>query len=375
MQILKKIVFFIFLLTPTVSAGIYAYAFSPILTQIPTSPNDNQEILPTDSFVIEFDDPVDKTYYQNNIFLSPSTPMTATINDAHTAITITPKKSWSVDQKYSISIPKGRTKKYTQVQGVSFAFSTTKLPQVIDTAPQNHSVDIRLDIEEPITIQFDKSTKGFFVDFAFDPPVPLEFRNNARKTQFDLLPKEKLSHNTSYTLLIRAKAKNAPDSTYQNIHSLSFTTIPPKPKTWAEKLNDRLIEAKRFTEAQIINGKYIDVNLSSQIMTLFENGKVIDAFLISSGKPGMATPRGSHQIYNKHPRPWSKKYSLFMPYWMAITSDGKYGIHELPEWPGGYKEGQNHLGIPVSHGCMRLGVGPAKTVYNWADIGTPVIVH
>jgi lipoprotein-anchoring transpeptidase ErfK/SrfK len=64
-----------------------------------------------------------------------------------------------------------------------------------------------------------------------------------------------------------------------------------------------------------------------------------------------------------------------MPYWMAIVPGGKFGIHELPEWPGGYKEGANHLGTPVSHGCVRLGVGPAQTVYNWADIGTPVVVH
>ncbi len=89
----------------------------------------------------------------------------------------------------------------------------------------------------------------------------------------------------------------------------------------------------------------------------------------------MDTPKGKHQIYNKHPRAWSNKYGLYMPYWMAITTDGRFGIHELPEWPGGYKEGQNHLGIKVSHGCVRLGVGPAKVVYNWADIGTPVIVY
>jgi hypothetical protein len=66
---------------------------------------------------------------------------------------------------------------------------------------------------------------------------------------------------------------------------------------------------------------------------------------------------------------------LYMPYWMAITPDGKYGIHELPEWPGGYKEGANHLGRPVSHGCVRLGVGAAKTVYEWASEGTTVVVH
>ncbi len=106
-----------------------------------------------------------------------------------------------------------------------------------------------------------------------------------------------------------------------------------------------------------------------------ENGKVLDAYLVSSGKRGMGTPIGEHAIYNKFPRAYSKAYGLYMPYWMAIVPDGKMGLHELPEWPGGYKEGANHLGTPVSHGCVRLGVGPAKIVYDWADIGTPVIVY
>jgi lipoprotein-anchoring transpeptidase ErfK/SrfK len=60
---------------------------------------------------------------------------------------------------------------------------------------------------------------------------------------------------------------------------------------------------------------------------------------------------------------------------MAIRADGKYGLHELPEWPNGYKEGASHLGIPVSHGCVRLGVGAAVRVFNWVEIGTPVVIY
>ena len=52
----------------------------------------------------------------------------------------------------------------------------------------------------------------------------------------------------------------------------------------------------------------------------------------------------------------------------------KYGLHELPEWPGGKKEGEDHLGTPVSGGCIRLGVGAAKELYEWADVGTEVII-
>jgi lipoprotein-anchoring transpeptidase ErfK/SrfK len=62
-----------------------------------------------------------------------------------------------------------------------------------------------------------------------------------------------------------------------------------------------------------------------------------------------------------------------MPWWMAFKYG--YGLHELPEWPSGKKEGENHLGIRVSHGCIRLGVGPAKWIYDWTPVGTRVEVR
>ena len=121
--------------------------------------------------------------------------------------------------------------------------------------------------------------------------------------------------------------------------------------------------------------KFVQIDLAHQKLYLFENRELVNSFTISSGKIGMATPKGVHQIYNKALRPYSKLYGLYMPYWSAITPDGLYGIHELPEWPNGYKEGESHLGIPVSHGCIRLGVGAAKYVYEWAPIGTAVVIQ
>ena len=63
-----------------------------------------------------------------------------------------------------------------------------------------------------------------------------------------------------------------------------------------------------------------------------------------------------------------------MPYWMAFIGNS-YGIHELPYYPNGYREGSNLLGQSVSHGCVRLGIGAAGRVYSWALVGTPVVVH
>jgi len=121
-------------------------------------------------------------------------------------------------------------------------------------------------------------------------------------------------------------------------------------------------------------GKYLDVNLSTQRLCQIEGSAVISCHVISSGKASTPTPEGTFSIGGKDPKRWSRTYGLWMPFWQEFK-DGVYGLHELPEWPNGYKEGQNHLGIPVSHGCVRLGIGEAEEVFNWTEIGTPVYIH
>jgi hypothetical protein len=119
--------------------------------------------------------------------------------------------------------------------------------------------------------------------------------------------------------------------------------------------------------------KRIEINLDQQELSYFLGGVRMDTFPVSSGRKGMYTPTGHYRIDGKALRAWSS-WGLWMPYWMSL-SNGYFGIHELPEWPDGSKEGEDHLGVPVSHGCIRLGVGPAEFLYYWAPVGTPVFIY
>lgn len=121
--------------------------------------------------------------------------------------------------------------------------------------------------------------------------------------------------------------------------------------------------------------KKIVIDLSEQKLFLYENNEVIDEFLVSTGKRGMETPTGEFKVYEKRDRAWSRMAGLWMPYWMLIETRRGIGIHELPEWPNGYKEGVDHLGTAVSHGCIRLGVGAAQLVYEWVETGTKVAIQ
>jgi len=154
---------------------------------------------------------------------------------------------------------------------------------------------------------------------------------------------------------------------------LSFFVESPEEEKEKKKKNNQEKEAAK-QNIQLNSGvKSIDINLSTQKMNTAQGGKAISEYLISSGAPGMSTPVGTFYIQTKELNHWSTTYGLYMPYAMRIH--GAYYIHELPYWPGGYREGEDHLGTPVSHGCVRLGMGSAKQVYNFANIGTKVLIH
>ncbi|HOZ55924.1 MAG: hypothetical protein BWY51_00494 [Parcubacteria group bacterium ADurb.Bin316] len=120
--------------------------------------------------------------------------------------------------------------------------------------------------------------------------------------------------------------------------------------------------------------KRIEINTTKQELSYWLGTVRMDIFKISSGKISTPTPKGRFVVDGKVPKAWSGNYGLWMPWFMSLKK-GLFGIHELPVWPNGYREGENHLGTAVSHGCIRLGVGPAEKLYNWTPIGTEVIIN
>jgi lipoprotein-anchoring transpeptidase ErfK/SrfK len=120
--------------------------------------------------------------------------------------------------------------------------------------------------------------------------------------------------------------------------------------------------------------KRVVISIARQELTYYLGDVAVATHPVSTGRPGRPTPTGTFAILDKMPRAWSSSAKLWMPYWMPFIGT-KYGLHELPEWPGGRKEGETSLGTPVSGGCVRLGVGAAKELYEWVDIGTEVTIE
>jgi len=122
--------------------------------------------------------------------------------------------------------------------------------------------------------------------------------------------------------------------------------------------------------------KKIIIDLNTQTLSKWQGKVKIDQFLISSGINN-STPKGTFSIVNKIPMVHSKKYDCWLPFWMAFTKNGKYGFHELPICNSNTpkRQGLEQIGMPSSHGCIRLDLSHAQKLYNWATIGTQIIIQ
>lgn len=118
----------------------------------------------------------------------------------------------------------------------------------------------------------------------------------------------------------------------------------------------------------------IEVNLSQQKAYLYENGVVVQSYLISSGLPGHDTNTGHFKIYAK-----LKSQNMGNP---DLTKAPNYYTKNVPNVS--YFNGDEALhgaywhhnfGNRMSHGCVNMPLDAAAYVYSWAPIGTPVWVH
>jgi lipoprotein-anchoring transpeptidase ErfK/SrfK len=114
--------------------------------------------------------------------------------------------------------------------------------------------------------------------------------------------------------------------------------------------------------------RWIEVDLSTQRLIAWEGRVPVYAVVVSTGKGTDPTQPGTFAIQSKHriARMRGDDYDVpDVPYTMYYS--GGYAIH------GAYWHHQ--FGTPVSHGCVNVAVNHARWLFNWADVGTAVVVH
>ncbi len=108
------------------------------------------------------------------------------------------------------------------------------------------------------------------------------------------------------------------------------------------------------------HGRHIEADISLQVLALIgEGGKVERIYPTSTGAPATPTIRGSFKVYRKD-LGTNAKGMVHSSYFIR-----GYAIH-------GYKSVPTYN---ASHGCLRVPVPDAMSIFNWVQYGTIVDVY
>jgi LysM repeat protein len=118
----------------------------------------------------------------------------------------------------------------------------------------------------------------------------------------------------------------------------------------------------------VLVGKQIIVDLSDQRTYAYENGVLVRNTLVSTGLPATPTVLGSFTVQRKYESQLMSGPGYYLPnvQWISYFYAG-YAIH------GTYWH--NNFGQPMSHGCVNMPNEEALWYYNFAPVGTPVLVQ
>ncbi len=152
----------------------------------------------------------------------------------------------------------------------------------------------------------------------------------------------------------------------------------------------------------------VDIDLSQQRSKIMLGEYVAREFLVSSGAKKTPTPVGNYHVgFKEQVRIGGASPFYIMPNFQGLIRDGKgtsfigYGFHALPslgnatlrnkirralslgevvpvEWFASdslWSEALDHIGTPRSHGCVRFLPSDAQFVFDFTEVGTPVVIH
>ncbi len=183
----------------------------------------------------------------------------------------------------------------------------------------------------------------------------------------------------TFTATLTASPTATPTATDTPTPSATFTATPtdtptatrtPRPRPTRTPLPDVDLPADD-------QGKTIVVNIGEQHVYAFEDGELVFSFTASTGRGGL-TRTGNYQILDKDPRAYSYIWGFWMPDWMGIYYagyDAENGFHSLPEYENGSTLWGDQIGEPVTYGCVVLQPEDMHHLFEWAEIGTAVIIR
>lgn len=162
------------------------------------------------------------------------------------------------------------------------------------------------------------------------------------------------------------------DYSQKNIDKATARTAPVM--EYYKKLNEDTINQFDITS----NTNYlVFVNIAEQKTYVYEGSKndwtLAKTFTCSTGIEGKETPVGVFTVQNRAPWFFSPKYGQGGKYYVQFM--GNYLFHSIPFDSDKTTISDPTLGVPASHGCIRLAVEDSKWLYDNVQNGSKIIIY
>jgi lipoprotein-anchoring transpeptidase ErfK/SrfK len=120
----------------------------------------------------------------------------------------------------------------------------------------------------------------------------------------------------------------------------------------------------------------LEVSLAKRQVTVLHRNKVLKRFTIAIGRPTAPTPTGYFQVTDR-----LDTHDPTGPYGCCILALSAEAPHAIQGWDGGNRIAihstpeTSSIGLPVSHGCMRLTLPEGQWLIDHIPLGTPTIIR
>ena len=122
--------------------------------------------------------------------------------------------------------------------------------------------------------------------------------------------------------------------------------------------------------------RIVYANRQQRVWVINEQNEAIRTFLVSGmlGQPG----KGTFRVFSKSPTSYSPEFAgvtfRYMTRFAIGRNGGNIGFHEIPVRNNKPMQTVEELGAFKGSGCLRSSTQDAIFIYQWAKIGTKVVV-
>lgn len=149
------------------------------------------------------------------------------------------------------------------------------------------------------------------------------------------------------------------------------TTLPPPPTTAPRPPSPWAAPANSGTGRRVVYSKG-----QMRVWIIEADGYVTRSYRVSGRLNQPAY--GTYSVFSRSAYTCSIGHSNVCMRWMVRfahgINGGNIGFHEIPRKNGVPMQSDAQLGLPLSSGCVRQSTADAFFMWNWAGVGTKVVV-